>query len=115
MEFFPDSTYNFFPYVPLKLFFFKGNLKGTFSIPKMISEGTKLVFIGPMQGLLLSFIVIAASKFVVFFVVRKEYGQKCESGTKIVPCAIIYTGENLPSRYFFNFCVKMVGIWYLFF
>ena len=26
------------------------------------------------------------------FVVRKEYGQKCELGTKIVPCAIIYTG-----------------------
>ena len=23
------------------------------------------------------------------FVVRKEYGQKCESGTKIVLCAII--------------------------
>ena len=38
-------------------FFLKGNLKGTFFIPKMISEGTKLVFIGPMQGLLLSFII----------------------------------------------------------
>ena len=28
------------------------------------------------------------------FVVRKEYGQKCEWGTKIVPCAIIYTGAK---------------------
>ena len=46
---------------------------------------------------------------------RKEYRQKCESGTKIVPCGIIYTGKNFPSRYFLNFCVKMVGIWYLFF
>ena len=25
---------------------------------------------------------------------RKEYGQKCESGTKIAPCAIIYTGGS---------------------
>ena len=25
---------------------------------------------------------------------RKEYGQKCEWGTKIVPCAIIYTSET---------------------
>ena len=28
------------------------------------------------------------------FVVRKVYGQKCELGKKIVPCAIIYTGDK---------------------
>lgn len=26
---------------------------------------------------------------------RKEYGPKCESGTKIVSCAIMYTGVTL--------------------
>ena len=26
------------------------------------------------------------------FILRKEYGQKCELGKKIAPCAIIYTG-----------------------
>ena len=30
------------------------------------------------------------------FVERKEYGQKYEWGTKINPCAIIYTGATLP-------------------
>ena len=29
----------------------------------------------------------------VVFVVMKEYGQKCELGTKINLCAIIYTGD----------------------
>merc|ERR1711873_224640 len=64
----------FFPIVPKKIFskypsnyfFFQ---KGTKREPiklKIISEGTKLVFICLMQGLLLSFIVIAASKFLDF-------------------------------------------------
>ena len=35
-------------------------------------------------------------------VVRKEYGQKCELGTKNVPCAIIYTGANNSNEMLFR-------------
>ena len=51
---------------PQTIFFSKREPKGDLFRLKIISEGTKLVFICPMQGLLLSFIVIAASKFLDF-------------------------------------------------
>ena len=65
-DFFPIVPKKFFSKYPSNYFFSKREPKGDLFRLKIISEGTKLVFICPMQGLLLSFIVIAASKFLDF-------------------------------------------------
>ena len=39
------------------------------------------------------------------FVARKEYGQKCEWGTKINPCAIISTGAVLHTALRYEYTI----------